>query len=322
MTEMINAKLKRMLDPTYLLVRDHVLRRRPNWRGVTSWPPGHFHSPLLDLRSLPAGDSAMLFDGPELWEHINLRENEQRSYYEQLLNDCVLLPFPKQQSPEFRYFSGNPYFVFLDAFTLSAILQKERPRNIVEVGSGFSSAVMLDTLAYNDQRAALTFIEPNPNRLQSLLSSEDKARVRIIRKQVQEVPLSTFDELGAGDVLFIDSSHVAKVGSDVTFLLLRVIPRLQPGVLVHFHDVFYPMSYPAEWLRAGWAWNESLFLRAFLVSNHDYDIVAFNSFAGATFPELFRDKVPEVLGNTGGSIWLRKVADEKRSDSQKPNRGI
>lgn len=322
MTETINAKLKRILDPTYVLVRDHVLRRRPNWRGVTSWPPGHFHSPLLDLRNLPAGGSAMLFDGPELWEHINLRENEQRSYYEQLLNDCALLPFPKQQSREFRYFSGNSYFVFSDAFTLSAILQKERPRNIVEVGSGFSSAVMLDTLDHNDQRAALTFIEPNPDRLQSLLSSEDKARVRIIRNQVQEVPLSMFDELDAGDVLFIDSSHVAKVGSDVTFLLLRVLPRLRPGVLVHFHDVFYPMSYPAEWIRAGWAWNESLFLRAFLVSSHDYDIVAFNSFAGATFPELFRDKVPEVLENTGGSIWLRKIADEKRLDSQNPNRGI
>ena len=267
MTEMINAKLRRMLDPTYLSIRDHLLRRRPSWRGVISWPPGHFHSPLLDLEDLPAGDSAMPFDGPELWEHINLREKEQRSYYEQLINDCTLLPFPKQQSREFRYFSGNSYFVFADAFTLSAILQKEKPRNIVEVGSGFSSAVMLDTLTHTNHQAALTFIEPNPDRLQSLLSSEDKARVRIIRNQVQEVPLSTFDELDAGDVLFIDSSHVAKIGSDVTFLLLRVIPRLRPGVLVHFHDVFYPMSYPAEWIRAGWAWNESLFLRAFLVSS-------------------------------------------------------
>ena len=112
----------------------------------------------------------MLFDGPELWEHINLRENEQRSYYEQLLNDCAVLPFPKQQSPGFRYFSGNSYFVFSDAFTLSAILQKEKPNRIVEVGSGFSSAVMLDTLAHTGQQAALTFIEPNPERLQSLLS--------------------------------------------------------------------------------------------------------------------------------------------------------
>ncbi len=261
----------------------------------------------------------MRFDGPELWEHIDLREREQRSYYEQLLNDCTLLPFPKQPSREFRYFSANSYFVFSDAFTLSAVLQKERPARIVEIGSGFSSAVMLDTLAYSNQRADLTLIEPNTDRLQSILLSEDKERVRIIEKQVQEVPLAAFDELDAGDVLFIDSSHVAKVGSDVTFLILRVLPRLRPGVLVHFHDIFYPMSYPADWIRSGWAWNESLFLRAFLVANRHYNIVAFNSFAGTTFPEIFRDKVPAVLENTGGSIWLRKVADGATPDALEQN---
>ena len=94
--------------------------------------------------------------------------------------------------------------------------------------------------------------------------------------------------------------------------MLRVIPGLRPGVLVHFHDIFYPMSYPAEWIRAGWAWNESLFLRAFLVANDRYHIVAFNSFAGVAFPQLFRDKAPEVLRNTGGSIWLRKVYGKNR----------
>lgn len=322
MKEMINAKIKRMLHPSYLRLRDSVLRRRPNWRGVTSWPPGHFHSPLLDLQSLNDRASALPFDGPEFWEHIDLRENEQRSYYKQLLDECTMLPFPEQRSSGFRYFSSNSYFVFSDAFTLSGVLQKERPSRIIEVGSGFSSAVMLDTLTHNAQAAELTFIEPNPERLQSLLSSEDKAGARIIPNQVQEVPLSTFDELAAGDVLFIDSSHVAKVGSDVTFLLLRVLPRLRPGVLVHFHDIFYPMSYPEDWIRAGWAWNESLFLRAFLVSNHQYDIVAFNSFAGATFPELFRDKAPEMLRNTGGSIWLRKINDERRLGGQGPNRGV
>lgn len=296
-----------MLRSFYLPLRDRLLRRWPNWRGVTSFPPGHFHSPLLDLQSLSANNSTLSFDGPELWEHIDLREGEQRAYYEQLLSDHALPPFPHQQSQGFRYFSDNSYFVLLDALVLAAMVCKEKPSRLIEVGSGFSSAAMLDTLARTEYQTALTFIEPYPERLQSLLTLEDQARVTIIQKRVQEVPLSTFDQLEAGDFLFIDSSHVAKIGSDVTFLLLRVLPSLRSGVFVHFHDIFYPMSYPNEWIHAGWAWNESLFLRAFLMANHEYKIVAFNSFAGVAFPEVFRDKAQDVLRNSGGSMWLRKV---------------
>jgi hypothetical protein len=117
-----------------------------------------------------------------------------------------------------------------------------------------------------------------------------------------------FDQLEASDLVFIDSSHVAKIGSDVSFILLRILPRLKPGVIVHFHDVFYPFSYPAAWIREGRAWNESLFLRAFLVGNPQFQLLAFNSFAGYSFSELFRDQLPAFLNNTGGSIWIKKVA--------------
>src|SRR5690606_1833553 len=114
-------------------------------------------------------------------------------------------------------------------------------------------------------RPAFTFIEPYPRLLQSLITPDDAAAVTILPQRVQEVPLSVFDQLEPQDILFIDSSHVAKVGSDVVFLLLRVLPRLRPGVLIHFHDIFYPWSYPMRWIRQGCAWNESLFLRALLV---------------------------------------------------------
>ena len=118
--------------------------------------------------------------------------------------------------------------------------------------------------------------------------------------------MKIFEELEANDILFIDSSHVAKVGSDLTFLLLRVLPRLRPGVMVHFHDLFYPNSYPMEWIRGGRAWNESIFLRAFLINNPAFEIVAFNCFAGQTFPELFRGAGDRFLANSGGSLWLRR----------------
>lgn len=250
----------------------------------------------------------MPFDGVECWEHIDLRPQEQRNYYEDLLDRFSFLPFPSQKTEGYRYFTDNEWFVLSDAFTLSGIIRKEKPRRIVEIGSGFSSGVMLDTLSQTDESAALTFIEPFPDRLHSLLSSSDRTSSTILVQPVQEVSLSVFDQLDAQDILFIDSSHVAKIGSDLTIIFLRILPRLRRGVLVHFHDIFYPFSYPVSWIRDGRAWNESIFLRAFLIGNRDFHVMAFNPFAGYSFPELFRDGLAGFLNNTGGSIWLRKVA--------------
>lgn len=271
-------------------------------------PPGHYHSPLLDLRNLDPQDVHLPFDGEEMWENIDLRPKKQQAYYEDLFHKFPPLPFLIRSAPEHRYFFENQeWFVRSDAFTLSGIIQKEKPRRIIEAGSGFSSATVLDTLDKSAMSAALTCIEPHPERLQLLLRPADQGRITIMSCQVQEVPLPVFDQLEAQDILFIDTSHVAKIGSDVVFFLLRVLPRLKPGVLVHLHDIFYPFSYPIGWIRSGQAWNESLFLRAFLVENSDYEIVAFNSFAAYAFPETFRNSFPPFLENSGGSIWLRKV---------------
>jgi len=290
--------------------RRFVLAPRWNLRGAAFYPPGHFYSPLLDIASADGKSSHFPYDGAEYWEHVSLRSDDQRQYYEQLLEFSTLLPFPTHEEPRCRYFSGNDYFPVADAFALSAIIQKEKPRRIVEVGSGFSSAVILDTLervTADVDRPQLTFIEPFPERLHSLMREVDSRMSRLLIQPVQEVALTVFEELSANDILFIDSSHVAKVGSDVTFLILRVLPCLQPGVIVHFHDIVYPFSYPAEWLREGRAWNESLFLRAFLLLNNAFKVIAFNSYAVQVFPELFRNRVSEVLENRGGSLWLRKV---------------
>ena len=305
---------KALLDPRsyWQFIERRILLglrwRQPNLQGAIAFPPGHFYSPLLDLQSLRPGDSAPRFDGEEMWENLDLRGPAQRSYYAGLLARFPALPFPRHQTAGRRYFADNGFFVLSDAFTLSGIIRQEQPRRIVEVGSGFSSAVMLDTLQHAGQTAGLTFIEPFPDRLNALLSAEDRARSTVLVQPVQEVPLSVFEQLEEGDILFIDSSHVAKIGSDVAFLFLRVLPRLRRGVLIHLHDIFYPCSYPAVWLREGRAWNESLFLRAFLLGNPGFEIVAFNSFAGRAFPEIFRTDFPAFLDNTGGSIWLRKVS--------------
>jgi len=217
------------------------------------------------------------------------------------------LPFPRQRSAGYRYYWDNGYYRLSDAFTLSGIIRKEKPRKIIEVGSGFSSAVMLDTLDGTGRSTSLMFIDPFPDRLNEVLLPGDRSSSVLIEKPVQEVSLSEFDDLGPQDVLFIDSSHVAKVGSDVTFILLRILPRLRPGVLVHIHDIFYPASCHEELIRLGYAFNESIFLRAFLLGNTSFEIVAFNAFAGRSFPEIFKESFPEFLDDTGESLWLRRV---------------
>jgi len=303
--------LKSIVRPSRYASYLHRLRKgsdfqldEENAKALEAFPPGHFYSPLLDVRNLQA-NAAVPFDGPELWENIDLRRSEQEELYSNLLAEFPPFAFPKIKSPSFRYYLDNPFFCEADAYVLSALLRQYLPKRVIEVGSGFSSAVMLDTLQTIKHKSELTFIEPYPDRLYGLLEGTDRSSSRIFVKGVQEVPLEVFSELKAGDILFIDSSHVAKVGSDVTFLFLRVLPRLAPGVVVHVHDIFYPVSYPTPWLKDGRAWNEGLFLRAFLVGNKSYEVLAFNSFAGCTFPQVFKEKLPSFIANSGGSIWLR-----------------
>lgn len=289
-------------------IKRRFLARNPNFKGVAFCPPGHFYSPLLDLERLRPGDAALPDDGEEYWEFTDLRPSEQRAYFQSLLAATPQLELPSDKRDGYRYFSDNRMFVYADAFTLSSMMVVEKPQRIIEVGSGFSSAVMLDTVHEADLSTELTFVEPYPDRLNSLLRPEDRRRSTTLVRRVQEVPLSLFEELEERDMLFIDSSHVAKIGSDLVFLVLRVLPRLKPGVLIHFHDIVYPHSLPVEWVREGRAWNESLFLRAFLMGNPDFQVRAFNSFAAKAFPDLFEKQSPRFLSTNGGSIWIEKVS--------------
>jgi hypothetical protein len=183
-----------------------------------------------------------------------------------------------------------------------------RPRSIIEVGSGYSSAVMLDTAErFLGNGVRFTFIEPFAReRLQSALRPGDERLATILPQRVQDVPLSLFSTLQQNDILFVDSSHVAKFGSDVCHLLFKVLPRLNHGVLVHFHDVLWPFEYFREWLLRGWAWNEAYMLRAFLQYNSAFSIVYFNSYLGNVHTAAWRHYSPLSAVSSGASLWLRK----------------
>ena len=183
-----------------------------------------------------------------------------------------------------------------------------KPRRIIEVGSGFSSAAMLDVNnLFLDDTVEFTFIEPHSDRLFNLLSREDKTKHTILKRQVQDAPTEVFRTLSADDILFIDSSHVVKIGSDVAHIMFNILPELQPGVLIHFDDIFWPFEYPEEWLLEGRAWNEAYFLRSFLQFNSAFEIMYFPSYIAEHHAEVLLEKMPLCLeGGREGSLWLKK----------------
>lgn len=271
-------------------------------------PPGHFYSPLPDVTEVRRNRVTLFDRDAKAVPGIATREAEQLRLVEALGTYAADVPFGAEPREGLRYFYDNPFFGRGSAVVLYLLMRHFAPKRIVEVGSGFSSAVMLDA---NDRHFGgairFTFIEPNPERLRSLLRAED-ARQEVLPTVVQGVPLDRFADLGPNDFLLIDSSHVVKIGSDVDHLLTHVLPALQPGVLVHFHDVHWPFEYPEAWVMEGRGWNEAYALKAFLQFNAAFELLLFNDYLATHHRDFLRHHLPDVLPDAGSSVWLRKTA--------------
>lgn len=270
-------------------------------------PPGHFYSPVPSREDIDAYRAATSRPRPDALEAIDLRLDAQSELLDTFLAFYADQPFPLERSDETRYWFENHSFSYGDALALHCMLRAVRPRRVVEVGSGWSSCVLLDTCErFLDWQPEVTLIEPYPHQLHLLVRPGDLDRVRLVSEPVQQVPLSEFAVLERDDVLFIDSTHVARVGSDVNREIFEILPALQPGVYVHFHDVFYPFDYPLDWVEEGRGWNEAYVLRAFLEYNDVFEIVLWNDLIAQRFADRLARDFPLWTRNTGGSFWLRK----------------
>lgn len=207
-----------------------------------------------------------------------------------------------------RFFHPNGMYSLIDAAVYSGMIRKYNPKRIIEIGSGYSTFAALDTNTnwMKSQKVEITCIEPYPERLKSKLMEHDQ--INIIEDFVQNVNLKMFEALEAGDILFIDSSHVAKCGGDVPFEYFEILPRLKNGVIIHIHDIHYPFVYRYNWLTAGKGYDEIFILRALLTNNPDYEVLLFNDM-------MIKDKrndsyygglcvAPKDIN--GGSIWIEK----------------
>lgn len=272
-----------------------------------AYPLGHYYSPIPTQGDVLAYLKTRRPPSREL-PGIDLNENFQLELLNEYIGFYKDIAFPENHVADRRYYYNNGWFGYTDAYFLYCYLRKHKPKKIIEIGSGFSSAVILDTVdAIYPEKPDITFVEPYPDRLNNLLRSGDKGHVNLIDKKIQDVSPDVLSTLGSGDLLFIDSSHVVKCGSDLQLLLFDILPHLRPGVHVHFHDVFYPFDYPAEWLLEGRYWNENYFLRAFLTYNSKWRIQFFNNYAGILFGDLIRNSMPLCARQTGGSLYIQRV---------------
>lgn len=278
-------------------------------------PPGNYDSPLPSWRELEKQATAAGLTIPGPGSGLDLNEEGQLELLGRFTAYYGQLPFPRQPGPGCRYHYENGSFVYFDAVILYSFLRHFQPRRIIEAGSGYSSALMLDcSERFFASAPELTFIEPYPLTLNKILRKGDRRHCRLIELPLQQVAPETFDRLEANDILFVDSSHVLKFGSDVAFVLFEVLPRLRAGVLVHFHDIFANFDYPLPWLRQGRAWNEGYALRAFLAYNRDFRILMFNDFLAERHWPLLEKKLPlatvqpagSPFKNAGVSLWLQK----------------
>ena len=269
--------------------------------------PGHFASPLPDLDYVRRHEAEIFGEVPRTIPAIDLRETQQLELLRQFQPYYAELPFSSGKSESRRYYFENPAYSYSDAIFLYSMIRHFKPKRIIEIGSGYSSCVMLDTneLFFGNE-IDITFVEPYPELLLSLIKKTDKERTTLISSNLQEVDLKLFAQLGEHDIVFVDSTHVSKVYSDVNYIFFKLLPSLAKGVLVHFHDIFYPFEYPKKWAYENRAWNEAYLLRAFLQYNQDFRIVMFNSYLETFHEDYFQTHVPLCLKNTGGSIWIQK----------------
>ncbi len=270
------------------------------------FPDGHFYSTIPSEKELesysPAGFEKIIESNS-----IDYNIDKQLANLHDLINVESEFPFPKDKSKGFRYYYDNPFFNISDGFFYSAFLKAFKPKKIIEVGSGFSSALLLDTIDRDtDYNPQVTFIEPYNERLLSLLRMNDVENCKIEKSFVQSTKIEEFQKLEDGDLLFIDSSHVSKFGSDLNFILFNVLPNLNEGVFVHFHDIFDNFEYPQHWLKEGRFWNENYLLRSFLSFNNIWSIEIFARFIHKRFNEVISNETPFLLCHPGGSLYIRR----------------
>jgi hypothetical protein len=285
-----------------------------NWeRHVFHVTPARFNQPIPDIQSL----AETLWSRPSELAGIHWNEAAQLSLLEsfsKFRDEYQHLPTGTPQEHS-QFYLGNGLFDGVDALVAYCMVRHVQPRLIIEVGSGFSSLV-LGQAAEKNTNSGLICIEPFPR---GFLREGFPGLQSLIEKKAQDIDLEFFSQLASGDILFIDSSHTVKIGSDVNYLFLEVLPRLNPGVIVHVHDIFLPFEYRRDWVLDELRfWTEQYLLQAFLTYNSQFEVLLANYYLSHYHKEHLRSAFPDLPRWIGGSFWMRRkpIAASKPSETK------
>lgn len=273
--------------------------------------PGHFYSPLpsstdIDtlLKTMPEPCKVIEVQG------IDISLEKHLALWDEFLPYLRQMSFSVESRNDGRYHFSNGSFEQGDGTILYAMLHYFKPKKMIEIGCGYSTSLSLDVITEElSGKTSVTLIDPFPGLALSLLEEKRiKGEITLHAARIQDVPLDIFQTLESGDILFIDSTHVAKAGSDVLHEYFSILPCLQAGVVIHIHDIFWPFEYlPHSFTKNFPAWNELYLLRALLTNNPHYEILFFNHYFGLMAESHIAQSFPLFLENTGGSLWLRKL---------------
>ena len=275
-----------------------------------SFPPGHLYSVIPNIKQDYTNTKT---------KFLHLDFNEKK--HVQVLSEInkYLTKFDSefghtdvtQRQIEHKYTLLNGAFEWMDARLLHYFLQKNKPTKIIEIGSGNSTLLTYNTKQMFNLDLDIICIEQYPsNYLEEL---HNAGKITLIKENLENVDLNIFNRITSNDILFIDSSHVLKLDSDVMFYFTQIFPLLNKGVLIHIHDIFFPYDYPLEWLKEGRFWNEQYFLYTFLQYNTKFKIQFCNSYSGYKYRnelKTIQQNTYEIKNNftndiySGGSIWL------------------
>lgn len=282
-------------------------------KGIHITPVKWFH-PIPDTQKIPAQVWQRENELPGIDMRLGEMAERARRWKERFGTEYDA--FPRDGSKESaQYYLTNKNYGSIDAESLYCFVRECKPRRIVEIGSGHSSRLTLQALDLNKKEdpgysPEFTLIDPY---VHSYLAPVLKSRSDVVwlEKGVQDVPMETFTKLGAGDILFIDSFHVLCINSDVQYEFLQILPRLNPGVLVHVHDIFFPHEYPEHWIKKNMRfYNEQYILQAFLTNNSRAQVRWAGYYMHLKQPEVLREcfkSYRELPGVCPGSFWFQTV---------------
>lgn len=278
--------------------------------------PVHFYSPIPDLKDLEkrkVWDQKSNLPGLEfnVKKHLALLQRLGEKYGK----ECS---WPKEETGNCAdYIVGNKTFLFGCAASLYTLIREYKPKKIIEIGSGNSSKIISQAIARNVQeggrKTEYLIVDPFPS---PPVSNRQIKFDRLIKKRVELVDPAFFDQLGKDDFLFIDSGHTVRIGSDVNFLYLEILPRINPGVLVHCHDIDLPYEYPKCYAtdnKFRQFWTERYLLQAFLAFNNQFEILLPMTYLMRNYPKEFKRLFPLYDPNFPGgrlaispSFWMRR----------------